>query len=70
MKWFVLEENPKPDTYIAVFRKNDICDLRVRNFSVYKNAEEALERARKLQKKYNIKSIRVFHEGGHSESLR
>ncbi|MDZ7648972.1 MAG: hypothetical protein U5K54_18370 [Cytophagales bacterium] len=69
MKWIVLEENPKPDQYIAIIavdderfvevEKKDLC-------SVFRTNEEALIRARELRSFFNVRNIRIFFIDGHS----
>lgn len=50
MKWIVLEENPKPDQYIAVIAADDdrVLKVEMRACSYFKTQTEALLRARQL----------------------
>jgi hypothetical protein len=72
MKWIVLEENPKPDQYIAVIAVDEERFLRIESkpCSKFLTSDEALVRARQLGKIYNVKRIRMFYlEGNSSSSL-
>lgn len=63
MKWIVIEENPKPDNYIAVVVTDKPIRMKIERqaHSVFKNADMALERARELRKEYGVKTIKIFH---------
>lgn len=63
MKWIVMEENPKPDQYIAVIAVDEERLLRIESkpCSKFETSDEALVRASELRKKYNVKSIRMFY---------
>ncbi|MBY0434468.1 MAG: hypothetical protein K2U26_10195 [Cyclobacteriaceae bacterium] len=69
MKWVVLEENPKPDNYIAVMVVNEERSLLLEKkpCSVFMQGEPAMERARMLRDQFKVRSIRVFHWEGHSQ---
>ncbi|MFP4090869.1 MAG: hypothetical protein ACLFUB_19340 [Cyclobacteriaceae bacterium] len=60
MKWLVIEDNPKPDKYVAILAYH-IQPQAVR-FSEHQNFEAALKRARNLMNNYGVKSIRVFYQ--------
>lgn len=68
MKWIVLEENPKPDQYIAVIAVDEERLLRIESkpCSKFQTSDEALVRARELRNLYNVKSIRMFYLDGDS----
>ncbi len=68
MKWIVMEENPKPDQYIAVIAVDEERLLRIESkpCSKFETSDEALVRASELRKKYNVKSIRMFYLEGNS----
>lgn len=69
MNWIVIEENPKPDPYIAILPASPQRPT-PRNHSVHSNIQAALERARQLRDKYQLQSIRLFQADSHSISLR
>jgi hypothetical protein len=71
MKWIVMEENPKPDQYIAVIAVDEERLLRIESkpCSKFKTSDEALVRANELRKKYNVKSIRMFYLEGNSSMV-
>lgn len=71
MKWIVIEENPKPDNYIAVVLTETVKKLRIesRAHSVYDDGEEALARARKLRDQFGVPVIRIFHNESHLRPL-
>ncbi len=63
MKWIVMEENPKPDNYIAIVLTEKPTKMKIENqaHSVFDNGDQALERARKLREEYGVRTIRIFH---------
>ncbi|MCU0420177.1 MAG: hypothetical protein MUC38_11050 [Cyclobacteriaceae bacterium] len=69
MKWIVIEENPKPDQYIAVLPASADRPTPL-SHSVHTNISAAIERARQLRDKYRLSSIRLFQPDSHSISLR
>lgn len=71
MKWIVLEENPKPDQYIAVIAADDdrVLKVEMRACSHFKTQTEALLRARQLREIFQVKDIRVFYLEGHSACI-
>ncbi len=69
MNWIVIEENPKPDQYIAILPAAAQRPTSV-NHSVHTNIHAAMERARQLRDKYRLHTIRLFQPGSHSISLR
>jgi hypothetical protein len=68
MKWIVLEENPKPDLYIAVIAVDEERILKVesRPCSVFLTSDEALVRARQLRDIFKVRNIRIFYMEGNS----
>jgi hypothetical protein len=72
MKWVVLEENPKPDNYIAVVRTDTMKKLQIqsRAHTVYDDGDEALARARQLRDQFGVCIIRIFHSESHSITMR
>ncbi len=68
MKWIVLEENPKPDQYIAIIATDEQRQLKVESkpYSKFLTSDEALVRARQLRDEFRVKSIRIFYMEGHS----
>lgn len=72
MKWIVIEENPKPDNYIAVVLSERPTRLKIEKqaHSVFEDSEQALERARQLREHYGVRTIRIFHYDGTSASLK
>jgi hypothetical protein len=60
MKWLVIEDNPKPDKYVAILAYH-IYPQAV-NFSEHHNFDAALNRARNLVKKYNARHVRIFFQ--------
>jgi hypothetical protein len=70
-KWVVLNENPKPDDYIAVMIADAERMLKIERqpCAVFTNGESAMEYARLLQKQFQIRRIRIFHLDGHSENI-
>jgi len=72
MKWVVIEENPKPDNYIAVVVTEAMRKLKIESqaHSVYDNVDEALARARELRTQYGVRLIRIFQSESHSIPLR
>jgi hypothetical protein len=71
-KWVVMEENPKPDEYIAVIAVDEdrLPQLEQRPCSMYENSEQALVRARLLREYFNVRSIRIFYLEGNSAILK
>ena len=72
MKWVVLEENPKPDNYIAVVLTETMKKLQIqsRAHTVYENGDEALARARQLRDQFGVRIIRIFLSESHSFPMR
>jgi hypothetical protein len=72
MKWIVLEENPKPDNYIAVIITEEMKRLRIESqaHSVYNDSDKALARARQLRDQFGVRMIRVFQNDGYSIPLK
>lgn len=72
MKWVVIEENPKPDNYIAVVLTEAVKKLRIesRAHSVHSDGERALARARELRDQFGVRMIKVFHSESESMPLR
>lgn len=72
MKWVVLEENPKPDNYIAVVLTETMKKLKIESqaHSVYNDGDEALARARELRDRFGVRLIRIFHSESHSIPLK
>jgi len=68
MKWIVLEENPKPDLYIAVIAVNEERILKVESkpCSIFLTRDEALARARELRDTFKVRKIRIFYMEGNS----
>lgn len=71
LKWVVLEEDPKPDTYIAIMatESDRQLGLEKKACSIYASCEKAMERARELREHYKVKSIRLFQQEGISAIL-
>ena len=71
-KWVVMEENPKPDEYIAVIAVDEhrLPQLKQRPCSTYETSEQALVRARLLREYFNVPSIRIFYIEGNSSILK
>jgi hypothetical protein len=71
VKWIVLEENPKPDDYIAVMvadvNRNLIIEKKP--CSVHNNRDDAMARARELRQIFGVKKIKLFYIEGHSETV-
>lgn len=72
MKWIVLEENPMPDNYIAVLATEPDRKLMFERqpHSVFDSIDAAMERARELRRRYNVRSIRLFQPEGYSIPAR
>ncbi|MEQ8808082.1 MAG: hypothetical protein RIE59_03355 [Imperialibacter sp.] len=68
MKWIVIEENPKPDDYIAIMVANEVDQLHIEEkaYSVFGTGEEAISRSMLLKQKFGTKTTRIFHWEGHS----
>jgi hypothetical protein len=68
MKWIVIEENPKPDDYIAIMVANEVDQLHIEEkaYSVFFTGEEAMSRSILLKQKFGAKTTRIFHWEGHS----
>jgi hypothetical protein len=68
MKWIVLEENPKPDLYIAVIAADEERILKVesRPCSIFMTSDAALVRARQLRDIFKVRNIRIFYMEGNS----
>jgi hypothetical protein len=71
-KWVVLEENPKPDEYIAVIAVDEdrLAKLEQKPCSLYETSGQALVRARLLREYFNVRSIRIFYFEGNSSILK
>jgi phage regulator Rha-like protein len=69
MKWIVLEENPQPDNYIAVMvtEQERILQVESKPCSTYSSNDEALDRARYLREKYEVRYIRIFYIGPNAD---
>lgn len=63
MKWIVLEENPKPDNYIAVMVAEEGRTLRAESkpCATFKSSNEAICYARQLREQYQVRNIRIFY---------
>ncbi|WP_276373905.1 hypothetical protein [Chryseolinea sp. H1M3-3] len=72
MKWVVLEENPKPDNYIAVVLTDTTKKVQIesRAHSVYDDGDEALARARQLRDQFGVHMIRIFRSESYSIPMR
>ena len=71
-KWYVCEENPRPDDYIAVCRNGENMHG-LDNSSTYKGfctKHEALLYAKELLQSFQLRKIRLFFPDGHSEIIR
>lgn len=68
MKWIVIEENPKPDDYIAIMVTDDIQKLQIEEkaHSVFHTGDEAMRRAKELKKCFGVKATRIFQWESHS----
>jgi hypothetical protein len=68
MKWIVIEENPKPDNYIAVIATEPDRKLKIEKkpCSVFQSLERAMSRARELREQYKVRNIRLFQQEGTS----
>ncbi len=71
MKWIVLEENPKPDQYIAVIAVDEEYFLKIESkpCSKFLTSDEALVRARQLKERFKVKNIRIFYMEGNSSFI-
>ncbi|MEM6734802.1 MAG: hypothetical protein AAGC64_09090 [Bacteroidota bacterium] len=73
MFWIVQKDNPKPETYIPVFACQKFDTDRFENtekFKVFKSKTSAVTYAKKLLSRFEVLSIRLFYEEGHSENLK
>lgn len=72
MRWIVIEENPRPDNYVAVVITDKVRKLSIENHahSVYDDGEKALARARAVADQFNVRKIRIFHSESHSVPLK
>ncbi len=72
LKWIVLEEDPKPDNYIAIMvtDASRILKIQRRACTIFDEDYEAIEHAKALREQYKVKSIRVFYIDGCSETIR
>lgn len=63
MKWVVIEDNPKPDEYIAIMvtDENRKLQLQGKTSSTFSNADDAMNRARALRDAFGVRMIRIFH---------
>jgi hypothetical protein len=63
MKWVVLEEDPKPDEYIAIMVTDEIRKLQLEQkaHSIFSTSDEAVRRARIVRDLFGVKTIRIFH---------
>jgi hypothetical protein len=71
MKWIVLEENPKPDQYIAIIAADEERYLKIEGkpCSIFRTSDDALVRARELRTIFNVRNIRIFFIEGHSQII-
>ena len=71
VKWIVLEDDPKPDNYIAILVAEEarILKAQSRPCSIFNDDKQAIQRARQLQTTYGAKTIRIFYMEGRSEIL-
>ena len=66
LKWIVLEEDPKPDNYIAIMETemDRKLQLEKKNCSIFTSCNEAMIRARELRSLYKVTNIRLFRQEG------
>jgi hypothetical protein len=71
MKWIVLEENPRPDNYIAIMAAEEDRKLQIEKkpCSIFDSCDKAMYRARELRQKYKVSSIRLFQQDGVSVTV-
>lgn len=71
MVYLVQNENPRPDSYIAIFIRSSLKELEDRNrYEIFRSRNKAVERAEKLAEKFSVQTIRLFHEEGYSENIK
>ncbi|MEM0938608.1 MAG: hypothetical protein AAF600_01780 [Bacteroidota bacterium] len=73
MFWIVQKDNPKPETYIPVFvcQKFDADRFEdTEKFKVFRSKIRAVAYAKNLLSQFEVLSIRLFHEEGHSENIK
>ncbi len=70
MKWVVLEENPKPNDFIAIVLTDKMKKLKIENqmHSVFTNGDEAMIRAREVRDIFGVTMIRIFRSEGYFPS--
>ena len=71
MKWIIIEDDPRPDDYIAalVVRDQKVLFAPLVRHSVFEDKESAMSKATELKKRYRAKGIRIFYPEGHSEKV-
>ncbi|MCU0384007.1 MAG: hypothetical protein MUF68_08055 [Cyclobacteriaceae bacterium] len=69
--WIVIDENPRPDNYIAILESEiNINDRKIScKHIVCVSKEEAILTAYKLKKKYDSDRIKLFSKNGISENI-
>jgi len=72
LKWVVVEENTRPDDYIAVVLTEQQKKLQIetKRHSVFLEREKAIARAHELKEQFRVKHIRIFYNEGHSETVK
>ncbi len=72
VKWIVLEEDPKPDNYIAIMVTDEARKLKIQRgvCSIFEENYAAISHAKWLCKQHKVKNIRVFYIDGYSETIR
>jgi len=66
--WKVIEEDPFPDDYIAVFAPKWPVEI-LRSYSEFKKWEDAKSRSVNLAKAFKLHKISVFHPDGNRETI-
>ncbi|CAN5236582.1 hypothetical protein BH09BAC3_BH09BAC3_23820 [soil metagenome] len=71
LKWIVLDENPKPDNYIAIIMSDEARKLKIhiKACSIFDEEYKAICHAKDLRKQHNVKSIRIFYIDGCSKII-
>jgi hypothetical protein len=69
--WIVIDENPKPDKYIAILESEaSISDKKINcQHIICGTKEEAINIAVKLKNKYASERIKLFLKSGISENI-
>jgi len=73
LKWIVLEDNPKPDDYVAIMiqHKDEQPTLdEGKTYSVFSERHSAISRALEIKDLFRVRKIRIFYPDGHSEGIR